>query len=97
LLARLPPVLILLDVGRRGLRGAEPIEYVRAVGLTTMPIVVMTTAPRAAEPLLRSGSIECLAKPFDLDDRLACVARYVRALAAVAASRARRTLAVALT
>ena len=92
-IAQHPPVLILLDVGRRGRRGAALIEYVRAVGLTTMPIVVMTTAPRDVAPLLVSAAVECLAKPFDLDDLLACVARYVQPLAAVPASQA----AVALT
>jgi CheY-like chemotaxis protein len=92
-----PPVLILLDVGRRGMRGAALIEYVRAVGLTTMPIVVLTTAPHDIASLLAPGVVECLAKPFTIDALLACVARYVQPLAAVSASRARRIPAIALT
>jgi DNA-binding response OmpR family regulator len=43
-----------------------------------IPIVVMTTAPHDAAPLLMLGVGECLAKPFDLDELLACVARYVQ-------------------
>ncbi|MEO7910371.1 MAG: sigma-54-dependent Fis family transcriptional regulator, partial [Roseiflexaceae bacterium] len=43
-----------------------------------IPIVVMTTAPRDAAPLLVRGASECLAKPFNLNELLACVARYVQ-------------------
>jgi DNA-binding response OmpR family regulator len=43
-----------------------------------IPIVVMTTAPRDTVPLLGLGAAECLAKPFDLDELLSCVARYVQ-------------------
>jgi DNA-binding response OmpR family regulator len=77
-ITRHPPALLLLDVWRAGPRGAALIAQVREVGPATMPIVLMTTVPRDAEPLLVPRSIECLAKPFDLDDLLACVARYVR-------------------
>jgi DNA-binding response OmpR family regulator len=92
-IARHPPALILLDVGWLGVGSVELIEHMRAVGLMTMAIVVMTTAPRDVAPLLVSAAVECLAKPFDLDDLLVCVARYVQPLAAVPASHA----AVALT
>jgi two-component system, OmpR family, alkaline phosphatase synthesis response regulator PhoP len=77
-IARYPPALLLLDIQRPDMDGAALIAQVREVELATMPIVVMTTAPRGADPLLVSESIECLAKPFDLDDLLACVARYVQ-------------------
>ena len=77
-IAQHPPALLMLDVLMPGLHGAALLAQVRAVGPATMPIVVMTTAPHDAEPLLVPDSIECLAKPFDLDDLLARVARYVR-------------------
>ena len=77
-IARHPPALLLLDVRMPVLHGGALIAQVRAVGPAAMPIVVMTTAPRAADPLLVPESIEFLAKPFDLDDLLACVARYVQ-------------------
>jgi DNA-binding response OmpR family regulator len=72
-----PPALILLDAGHPGKDGAALIAQVRAAGLATTPIVVMTTAPQ-----LLSEAIELLAKPFDLDDLFACVARYVQPRAA---------------
>jgi CheY-like chemotaxis protein len=77
-ITRHPPGLILLDVGSPGMRDAELIEHLREAVLATTPIVLMTTAPDHAAPLLALGPFECLTKPFDLDDLLACVARYVQ-------------------
>jgi DNA-binding response OmpR family regulator len=72
------PALLLVDLGKPGTSGAGLIAQLRSAGLATLPMVVMTTAPATAAGLLIPGSIECLAKPFDLDDLLACVARYVQ-------------------
>jgi len=77
-IARYPPALLLLDIRRPAMDGAALIAGVREVAPATMPIVVLTTAPRAIAPLMVPESIELLAKPFDLDDLLVCVARHVR-------------------
>jgi two-component system, NtrC family, nitrogen regulation response regulator NtrX len=77
-IARHRPALILLDLWIPDMSGAALIAQIRLAGLASMPIVLMSTAPEAATPLLVSPSIECLAKPFDLDDLLARVARYVQ-------------------
>jgi DNA-binding NtrC family response regulator len=77
-IARHRPALIVLDVGRNSKRDVELIEHVRAADLAIIPIVVMATAPRDTALLLGLGAAECLAKPFDLDDLLSCVARYVQ-------------------
>jgi hypothetical protein len=42
----------------------------------------MTTEPRDVELLLVPGALMCLAKPFELDDVLTCVAGYVQTLKA---------------
>jgi two-component system, OmpR family, response regulator len=77
-IARHRPALIMLDVGGLSMHGAALIAHVRAAGPATIPIVVMTTTPPDAAPLLMLGVGECLAKPFDLDELLSCVARYVQ-------------------
>ena len=82
-IARHPPALILLDMQMSDMSGAELIARVRIGGLTTLPIVLLSTVSLHTAPLLVPGLIECLAKPFDLDDLLACVARYVQPAAAV--------------
>ena len=84
--ARHSPALILLDMGRLGLRGAALIAQVRRAGPAILPIVLMTTTPREARPLLVLGSIECLDKPFDIDDVLVRVARYVQPTQTLASS-----------
>ena len=85
-IAHLPPALLLQDLGRPSMHSAQRIETMRQAGLATTPMVLMTTTPHDAAPLLVPGAVECLAKPFDLDDLFACVARYVQPLAAEPAS-----------
>jgi CheY-like chemotaxis protein len=74
----------MLDMLTPGISGAELIAHLRGTGLATIPMVLMTAVPQEAAPLLEPGLIECLAKPFDLDDLLACVARFVQPTPAVA-------------
>ena len=90
-IARYMPALLLLDIRRPAIDGAALIAQVREVAPATMPIVVLTTAPRAIAPLIVPESIELLAKPFDLDDLLVCVARHVRPAQAVDQRLASRT------
>src|SRR5690349_3792682 len=77
-IARYLPALLLLDIRRPDKDGAALIARMREVASATMPIVMMTTAPRDIDPLIVSESVDLLAKPFDLDDLLACVARHVQ-------------------
>lgn len=77
-IARHPPGLIMLDVRNPGRQGAELIKHMREAVLATIPIVVTTTAPHDATPLLALGAAAYLAKPFDIDALLACVARFVQ-------------------
>jgi CheY-like chemotaxis protein len=82
-IARHPPGLILLDMQMSDMSAAELIAQVRVGGLATLPIVLLSTVSLHTAPLLVPGRIECLDKPFDLDDLLACVARYVQPAQAV--------------
>ena len=77
-IVRYSPALLLLDIRWPDMGGAALITQLREGRAASVPIVVMTTTPREAAPLLIPKSIEWLAKPFDIDDLLACVARYVQ-------------------
>jgi DNA-binding response OmpR family regulator len=76
-IARHAPALLLLDVRRPSMDGAQMIAEIHRACLTAVPIVLLTTAPLDAKSLLVPGSIDLLAKPFDIDELLACVARFV--------------------
>jgi DNA-binding response OmpR family regulator len=82
------PALLLLDIGMPGLSSSELITALERAGLARLPIVLMTTEPDQIKPLLVEGKRGCLAKPFDLDDVLACVEQYARPLDAALVSRA---------
>src|SRR5262245_12680168 len=73
-----PPAMILLDMFMPHMTGVELWEHFQRHNLTDIPVVLMTASPSAAETLLEQGATAYLAKPFDLDQLLACVARYVR-------------------
>jgi DNA-binding response OmpR family regulator len=76
-IARHTPALLLLDLWLPDMSSAALIAQARLAGLVTMPVMLMSTVSTAAAPLLVFQPIECLAKPFDLDDLLARVARYM--------------------
>lgn len=82
-IARHLPALLILDIRHPNMNSTEMIEKMHRAGLATIPIVLMSTAPYDAAPLLVPGAVECLAKPFNLDDVLACVARYLQPAQAV--------------
>jgi two-component system nitrogen regulation response regulator NtrX len=71
------PAFLLLDIQMPGMPGNELLRVLRAMGYT-FPIALITASPQTAESLLDMGSVVCVAKPFDLDELLACVARHVQ-------------------
>lgn len=71
------PALLLLDTRLPDMPGPELIAQLRGADVIAMPIVLMSTDPCDVE-LPVPGAITCLAKPFDLDDVLACVAGFVQ-------------------
>jgi CheY-like chemotaxis protein len=76
-IAEQPPALILLDMFMPQMTGSELWEYLQGNQLADIPVILMTASPSAAEQLLAQGATDYLAKPFDLDNLLACVERYV--------------------
>ena len=80
------PALLLLDMRMPGMDSAELITQLRGAGVVSTPIVLMSTNPNDVEPLLVPGAVRCLAKPFDIDEVLNCVAEYVQPFGAGAVS-----------
>jgi CheY-like chemotaxis protein len=81
------PAIILMDMYMPQMTGIMLLEHLRASGIADVPVVLMTASPRAAEPLLNMNLVDYLAKPFDIDQLLQCVARNLhRGTAADASS-----------
>jgi CheY-like chemotaxis protein len=71
------PDLVLTDLLLPGMSGLELLRRVRAQGHADLPIILVTVAADRATDLIRQGATACLLKPFDIDELVACVARYV--------------------
>jgi DNA-binding response OmpR family regulator len=70
------PALILLDWTMSS-DGTTLFEKLRSQAHDEVPIVIISAALRIKESVLARGAADFLAKPFDLDDLLTCVTRYV--------------------
>jgi DNA-binding response OmpR family regulator len=75
--ARLPD-LIIMDLHMPGKTGDVFVRDLRRDGGADVPVVLMTADSASAKALEAAGAAMCLLKPFDLDDLLACVAKYIR-------------------
>jgi CheY-like chemotaxis protein len=73
-----PPAMVLLDMFMPHMTGGELWAHLRHQSVSDIPVVLMTASPSAAQNLLAQGATDYLAKPFDLDQLLACVERYVQ-------------------
>jgi DNA-binding response OmpR family regulator len=72
-----PPALLLLDLQLPGMQGDTLLRILRAAGYT-FPVVLVTASPQSAQSLTALNSLLCIAKPFDIDELLDCVRRYVQ-------------------
>ena len=72
------PALLLMEYLLPGMTASELITQLRGAGVTNMPIVMMTTEPHGGAALGVPSVSAYLRKPFDIDDLLSCVARYVQ-------------------
>jgi two-component system response regulator VicR len=75
--ARIPD-LIIMDLHMPGKTGDIFVREIRRDGHEHLPVVLMTADSVSAKALQAEGIALCLLKPFDLDDLLACVAKFIR-------------------
>jgi DNA-binding response OmpR family regulator len=72
----LRPDLITLDLALPGADGAAVLRDLRGVAAAT-PVVVISAHPNQLEPADRALAAGVIAKPFDVDDMLACVGQLL--------------------
>jgi CheY-like chemotaxis protein len=72
---RQQPAMILMDMYMPQMTGIMLLEHLRANGMVDIPVVLMTASPRAAESVADIALVDYLAKPFDIEQLLQCVAR----------------------
>jgi len=72
------PDLVLLDLHMPGETGQTLVYDLNTDGLANISIILMTADAEAAQELSMEGIDFCLLKPFDLDELIDCVAKYMR-------------------
>ena len=72
------PDLVLLDLHLPGKSGDILMQDLKDDGLADVSIILMTADAQTAKSLAMDGIGYCLAKPFDLDELIDCVAKYIR-------------------
>jgi len=71
------PALILMDMYMPQMTGMMMLEHLHSQGIFDIPVILMTASPRAAEQFSANATIDYLAKPFDIEELLECVSRYI--------------------
>lgn len=77
IIATQKPSLILMDMYMPQMTGLMLLEQLNLQGISDIPIILMTASPVAAEQFAANPTVDYLAKPFDINDLLRCVSRYI--------------------
>jgi DNA-binding response OmpR family regulator len=72
------PDLVLLDLYLPDTTGDMLVQDLKDDGLAHVPIIMITADAQIAHNLSIDGLTYYLLKPFDLDELLECVAKYIR-------------------
>jgi len=74
-----PPDLLLLDIWMSGQDGRKICRYLKSQENTRkIPIVMISASKDADEMAKKAGADDFIAKPFDMDDLLERVEKYVK-------------------
>lgn len=76
-IAHQKPALILMDMYMPQMTGLMLLDHLTAQGMSDIPIILMTASPIAAEQFSANPTVDYLAKPFDINELLHCVSRYI--------------------
>ena len=72
------PNLVLLDLLLSGIDGATISKNIRKIPeLLKLPIIIMSAHPNAQKTIEGSGANEFLRKPFDVEQLLALIKKYI--------------------
>jgi two-component system OmpR family response regulator len=72
------PNLVLVDLHMPGEKGHSLVCDLNTDGRANTSIILMTADANASKEISMAGIDFCLLKPFDLEDLIACVAKYIR-------------------
>lgn len=76
-IAERKPALILVDMYMPQMTGLMLLEQLHAQGMVDIPIILMTASPSAAGQIAAHEMVDYLPKPFDIEELLASVSRYL--------------------
>jgi len=71
------PGMILVDMRMPQMSGEEFLAHLYQRGILGVPVVLMTADSRVTHDVVHDYAVDYLPKPFDLDQLLECVARYL--------------------
>ena len=72
------PDVILLDMLLSGKDGREIVKYLKSQEETKhIPVIMFSAHPGAEETARKAGADDFVAKPFEIDVLLTCIAQYV--------------------
>lgn len=78
LIAERHPDLLLCDLHLPDKNGDVLARELKNDGLIDIPVMLMTADSLAARTLSMDNIVCCLLKPFDINDLIDCVAKYIR-------------------
>lgn len=72
------PALILMDLHMPNMNGLEVMAHLHSSGFVDVPVVLVTASSDRGADMAKLDGRDYLLKPFDLNELLTCVTRYVR-------------------